>query len=147
MVYVCFYYALKDDQPAPTEPVRFRERDRRLIMAPVKHQLSDDFSLEPKKVKQARISSPIPSVERHMSHKGGGSGQGREREVNSSVVSRSYDLEVAPRLPMHESKRGQKRSCVSDDSLSPPPVKVNYRCTQSQQTHAQSVCVHVSVWV
>ena len=121
---------LKDDQPAPTEPVRFRERDKRLIMAPVKHQLSDDFSLEPKKVKQARISSPKPSVKRHMFPKGGGSGQGWEREVKPSTVSRSYDLEVAPHLPMHESKGGQKRSLSgsyeSDDSLSPPPVKVNH---------------------
>ena len=127
-----FYYALKDDQPAPTEPVRL-ERDRRLNMAPVKHQLSDDFSLDPKTVKQAQISSPKPSVERHLSPKGGGSGQGREREENPSAVSRSYDLEVAPHLPTHESKSGQMRSLTgsygSHDSLSPPPVKVNHRCT------------------
>ena len=99
-------------------------------MAPVKYQLWDDFSLEPKTVKQAQISNLKPSVERHMSPKGGGSGQGREREVDPSAVSRSYDLEVVPRLATHESKRGQKRSLSgsyeSDDSLSPPPVKVNH---------------------
>ena len=115
-------------------------------MAPVKHQLSNDFSLEPKTVKQARISSPKPSVKRHMSHKGGGSGQGREREVEPSAVSRSYDLEVAPCLPTHESKCGQKRSLSasyeSDDSLSPPPVKVNHRC-KSVNEHMYKVCVYM----
>ena len=98
-------------------------------MAPVKHQLSNDFSLEQKTVKQARISNPKQSVNRHMSSIGGDSGQGWEREVDPSAVSRSYDLEVAPRLLTHESKGGQKRSpsgsYESDDSLSPPPVKVN----------------------
>ena len=125
-----FYYALKDDQPASTEGVRFRERDRRINIAPVNHRLSDDFSLEPE-LKKVRVSSPKPSVERHMSSKGGGSGQGREREWDSSAVSKSSDFQVAS--PPHESKRGQKRSLsgssVSDDSLSPPLVKVNYRCT------------------
>jgi len=100
-------------------------------MAPVKHQLSYDFSLEPKTVKQAQVSSPKQSVNRHMSSIGGDSGQGWKREVDPSAVSRSYDLEVAPRLPTHESKGGQKRSLSgsyeSDDSLSPPPVKVNHR--------------------
>ena len=119
-------------------------------MAPVKHQLFDDFSHEQMTVKQARISSPKPSVKRHMSPKGGGSGQGREREVDPSAVSRSYDLEVAPRLPTHESKRGQKRSLSgsyeSDDSLSPPPVKVNHRCTSANE-HMYKVCVCTCVCV
>ena len=103
-------------------------------MAPVKHRLSDDFSLEPelKTVKQARVSSPKPSVERHMSHKGGGSRQEREREWDSSAVSKNSDFQIAPPTPPHN-KRGQKRSpsgsSVSDDSLSPLPVKVNHRCT------------------
>ena len=104
-------------------------------MAPVKHRLSDDFSLEPelKRVKQARVSSPKPSVERLMSHKGGGSWQEREREWDSSAVSKSSDFQIAPPTPSHDNKRGQKRSpsgsYESDDSLSPPPVKVNHRCT------------------
>ena len=82
MVYLCplFYYPLKDDQPAPTEGVRVRERDRRINIAPVKHQLSDDFSLESKIVKEARISNQKPSVKRHMSSKGGGSGKGSQGE-------------------------------------------------------------------
>ena len=125
-------------------------------MAPVKHQPSDDFSLDPKTVKQARASSPEPSVKRHMSPKDGGSGQGREREADLSAVSRSYDLEVASHLPTHESKGGQKRSLSgsyeSDDSLSPPSVKVNHRCTKANE-HIYKVCVYmcqcgcVSVWV
>ena len=104
-------------------------------MAPVKHRLSDDFSLEPelKTVKQARVSSPKPSVERHMSHKGGGSRQEREREYDSSAVSKSSDFQVAPPPPPYDNKRGQKRSpsgsSVSDDSLTPSPVKVNHWCT------------------
>ena len=104
-------------------------------MAPVKHRLSDDFTLEPelKTVKQARLSSPKPSVERLMSHKGGGSRQEREREWDSSAVSKSSDFQITPPPPPHDNKRGQKRSpsgsSVSDDSLSPPPVKVNHRCT------------------
>ena len=99
----------------------------------MKHRLSDDFGLQPKTVKQARVSSPKPSVKRYMSPKGGGSGQPREREGDPSAVSKSCDVQVAPSPPPHESKRGQKRSpsgsSVSDDSLSPLPVKVNYRCT------------------
>ena len=68
-----------------------------------------------------------------MSPKGGGSEQGREREVDPSAVSKSSDLQLAPsRLP-RASNRGQKRSpsgsSVSDDSLLLPPVKVNHRCT------------------
>ena len=102
-------------------------------MPPVKHRLPDDFNLEQKRVKQARVSSPKPSVKRHMSSKGGSSEQGREREGDPSVVSKSYDLQVAPHLPPHESNRGQKRSLSgssgSDDSLPPPPVKVNHWCT------------------
>ena len=104
-------------------------------MAPVKHQLSHDFSLEPelKTVKRARVSSPKPSVERLMSHKGGGSQQEREREWESSAVSKSSDFQIAPPPLPHDNKRGQKRSLsgssVSDDSLSSPPVKVNHRCT------------------
>ena len=97
-------------------------------MAPVKRQLSDDFSQKQMTAKQARVSSPKPSVKRHMSHKGGGSGQEREREWDPSAMSKSSDLQVAPFPPPHESKRGQKRSPTgssgSDDSLSPPPVKV-----------------------
>ena len=120
-----FYYAF---QPAQTECVRFGEKRR-----PVKHLPSDDFSLEPRKVKQARASSPKPSIKRHMSPKGGVSGQARKREGDPSAVSESCDLQVAPSPPPHESKRGQKRSpsgsSVSDDSLSPPPLKVDYRRT------------------
>ena len=72
-----------------------------------------------------------------LSPKGGE--QGRERET--SVASKSCDLQVSP---SHESKRGQTSSSsgssVSDDSLSPPPVKVNYRCTQANE-HMHKVCV------
>ena len=93
----------------------------------MKHGISDDFSHEPKTVKQARVSSPKPSVKRHMSPKDGGSEQGRE---DSSAMSKSPDLQVAPSWPPHESKRGQKKSSsVSDNSLSLPPAKVNHRCT------------------
>ena len=127
MVYI--HCSIIDDQPAITEGVKSKERDRRISMASVKRQLSDDFSQEQKTVKQARVSSSKPSVKRHMSHKGGGSEQWREREGDPSAVSTSCNLQVAPPTPPHESKRGQKRSLsgssVSDDSLSPPTVTVN----------------------
>ena len=130
---VSIHCSIIDNQPAITEGVKSKKRDRRISMASVKHQLSDDFSQEQKTVKQAQVSIPKPSVKRHMSSKGGGGEQGREREGNPSAVSKSYDLQVAPPTPPHESKREHKRSLsgssVSDDSLSPPPVKVNYRCT------------------
>ena len=62
---------------------------------------------------------------------GNTSEQGSERKVDHSAVSKSYDLQVAPPPPPQENERGQKRSpsgsSVSDDSLSPTPVKVNYR--------------------
>ena len=65
----------------------------------------------------------------HMSPKGGGSEQWREREVDPSAVSKSYGLQVAPPPLPHENKGGQKRSLSgsseSDDSPSPPTVKVN----------------------
>ena len=146
-----FYYALKDDQPAQTDCVRFSERERRINMAPVKHRLPDEFSLEPKMMKQARVSSPKPILKRHMSPEGGGSGHRRERKGDPSAVSKSCDVQVAP-LPPHESKRGQKRSpsgsSVSDDSLSPPPVKVNYRCTlASKLMHKGCVCVCMCVYM
>ena len=137
------FYVLKDDQRAPTEHVRFRERDRRINMAPVKHQRSDDSSLELKAVKQARVSSPTSMSIQHKYPaqsqllRGSGSGRGREREGDTSAVSKSCDVEAAPPLPPPEGKRGQKRSPSgspsSDDSLSPPPVKVNYRCTKSSK--------------
>ena len=82
-------------------------------------------------VKQTQVSGRKPSVKKHLSPKGGG--QAREREGDPSAVSKSFDLQDAPPPPPHESKRGQKRSpsgsSVSDDSVSPPPVKVNHRCT------------------
>ena len=81
-----------------------------------------------------------------MSPKGGG--QAREREGGPSTVSKSFDLQEAPPPPPHESKRGQKRSpsgsSVSDDSVSPPPVKVNNRCTLANK-HMHKVCVCVCV--
>ena len=134
------FYVMKDGQRAPTEHVRFRERDRRIDMAPVKHQRSDDSSQEPKKVKQARVSSPT-SMSIQLKYpaqsqllRGSGSGRGREREGDTSAVSKSCDMQVTPPLPPHEGKRGIKRSPsgspLSDDSLSPPPVKVNYRHTK-----------------
>ena len=126
-----FYYALKDDQPAPTKCVSFRERDGKIKKAPVKHQLSSDSSQVPMIVKKARVSSLKPSVKRHRSSKGGGSEHGWEREGDPSALSKSYGLQVAP--PPHASKSGQKRSLsgssMSDDSLSPPLIKVNHRCT------------------
>ena len=125
-----FYYALKDYQPAPTERVRFKERDEKINKGPMKHPLSDDFH-ELKTAKQARVSSQKSSNKWHMSPKGGGSGQEREREGDPSTESKSCDLQVAFSSPPHESKRGRKRSLsgssVSDDSLSPPLVKVNHR--------------------
>ena len=134
------FYVLKDGQRAPTEHVRFRERDRRINMAPVKHQRSDDSSREPKTVKQARVSSPTSMSIQHEHPaqsqllRGRSSEQGREREGDTSTVSKSCDVEAAPPLSPHEGKRGQKRSPssspLSDDSLSPPPVKVNYRRTK-----------------
>ena len=135
------FYVLKDGQRAPTEHVRFRKRDRRINMAPVKHQHSDDSSLEPKTVKQARVSSPTSMSIQHEHPaqsqllRGSGSERGREREGDTSAVSNSCDMQVAPPLPPHDSKRGgQKRSpsssSLSDDSLSPLPVKVNYRRTK-----------------
>ena len=134
------FYVLKDGQQAPTEHVRFRERDRRINMAPVKHQRSDDSSLEPKMVKQAQISSPTGMSIQHKHPAqsqlltGRGNERGREREGDTSAVSKSCDMQDVPPLLPHESKRGQKRSPsgspLSDDSLSPPPVKVNYRRTK-----------------
>ena len=135
------FYVLKDGQRAPTEHVRFRERDRRINMAPVKHQHSDDSSLEPKTVKQARVSSPTSMSIQHKHPaqsqllRGSGSERGnREREGDTSAASKSCDVEAAPPLPPHEDKRGIKRSpsgsSLSDDSLSPRPVKVNYRRTK-----------------
>ena len=121
------YYALTDDQ---TEGVRSKERDRRFSMVPVKRRISEDFSVEQKTVKQPRVSSPKPSVKSHMPLKGDGCEQWRKREEDPSAVPKSCDLQVAP---PHENKRGQKRSrrcsSVSDDSLSPHPVKVNHRGT------------------
>ena len=93
-----FYYALKDDPPAPTKCVSFRE----IKKAPVKHRLSSDSSQVPKIVKKARVSSLKPSDKRHMSSKGGGSEHGREREGDPSALSKSCDLQVAP--PPHASK-------------------------------------------
>ena len=63
-------------------------RERRVNIAAVNHQLSDDFSLEPKTAKPARLSSPQPSVKTYKSSKGGSGWQGRERE-GASVVSES----------------------------------------------------------
>ena len=143
-----FYYALKDDQPAPTKCVGFRERDGKIKKAPVKHRLSSDSSQVPKIVKKAQVSSLKPSVKRHMSSKGGGSEQGREREGDHSALSKSCDLQVAP--PPHASKSGQKRSLsgssMSDDSLSPPLIKVNQRCTSANE-HMYKVCVCVCVCI
>ena len=66
--------------------------------------------------------------------RGSGSEQGREREGDTSAGSKSCDIQDVPPLPPHESKRGQKRSPsgspLSDDLLSPPPVKVNCRHTK-----------------
>ena len=132
-----FCYALKDDQPAPTESVRFRERN-----APVEHRLSDEFNLETKKVKQLQAK---PSVERHMSPKVG-SEQESERKGDTSGVSKSCDLQDVPPLPPQ--KRSPGGSSVSDDSLSPPPAKVNYRYTQANEhRHKVSVCVCLYVSV
>ena len=114
----------------PQMNVSDSERDRRVNMALLEQRLSDDFSLEPN---QHEYPVQTQVIRRYMSSTDGGSGQGREREGDPSAVSESSDLQVAPPLPPHESKRGQKRSpsgsSVSDDSLSPPPVKVNFRCT------------------
>ena len=76
-------------------------------MAPVKHRLSNDFSLEPKTVKQARVSSPKLSVKRHMSPKGdgGGGGQAWEREGDPSAVSKNFDLQDASPPPPREQER------------------------------------------
>ena len=126
---VSIHCSIIDNQPAITEGVKSKERDRRISMASVKRQLSDDFSQEQKTVKQARLSSSKLSVKRHMSPEGGGSEQWREREGDPSAVSKSYGLQVATPPPPHENKGGQKRSLsgssVSDDSPSPPTVKVN----------------------
>ena len=109
-------------------------------MAPVKHQRSDDSSLDPKTVKQARVSSPTSMSIQHEHPaqsqllRGNGSERGREREGDTSAVSKSCDVEAAPPLPPHEDKTGIKRSPsgspLSDDSLSLPPVQVNYRHTK-----------------
>ena len=62
-------------------------------MAPVKHQCSDDSSLEPKMMKQARVSSPTSMSIQHKYPaqsellRGSGSEQGREREGDTSAVS------------------------------------------------------------
>ena len=134
------FFFLKDGQRAPTEHVRFRERDRRINIAPVKHQHSNDSSREPRTVKQARIFSPTSMNIQHKHPaqsqllRGSGNERGRERKGDTSAVSKSCDVQVAPPLPAHDSKKGQKRSPsgspLSDDSLSPPPVKVNYRHTK-----------------
>ena len=80
-------------------------------MAPVKHRLSDDFSLEPE-LKTVRVSSPKPSVERLMSHKGGGSRQEREREMDSSAVSKSSDFQIAPPTPPQRTRENKREAPV-----------------------------------
>ena len=93
-----------------------RQRYRRLNMAPVKHQPSDDFNLDPKTVKQARASSPKPSVKSHMSPKGGGSGQGWEREADLSqcpgVMTWKLPL-ICQRMRAREDKRGASGVAMS----------------------------------